>query len=180
MAVSLLEELRPQLQRFPELVATLARQIAPELHRQRPAAGGGFSLVEQVWHLADLEREAFGVRIHRLLTERAPVLPDFPGARIARERRYHEQDISLAVDLFTAARASNLRLLGALGEEDWARAGEQEGVGRISLYDLPGKMADHDHSHAAELVELVEELGAPLAAQIFESVVPLFAKRSKA
>jgi hypothetical protein len=175
-----LEEVRPQLERFPELIAALAMQIAPELHRQRPAAGAGFSLVEQLWHLADLEREAFGVRIHRLLTERSPVLPDFPGQRIARERRYHEQDVALAVDLFTAARASNLRLLSTLNEEDWPRAGEQEGVGRISLLDLPGRMADHDRAHAAELVELVEELGAPLAAHIFASVVPVFANGVKA
>jgi hypothetical protein len=29
--------------------------------------GDAFSPVEQVWHLADLEREGFGVRIERLL-----------------------------------------------------------------------------------------------------------------
>jgi len=28
--------------------------------------GGGFSPVEQCWHLADLEREGFGVRLRRL------------------------------------------------------------------------------------------------------------------
>ena len=31
--------------------------------------GDVFSPVEQVWHLADLEREGFGVRIERLLNE---------------------------------------------------------------------------------------------------------------
>jgi len=45
-----------------------------------------FSPVEQVWHLADLEREGFSVRIRRLRDEQAPRLPDFDGDRIARER----------------------------------------------------------------------------------------------
>ena len=52
------------------------------------------------------------------------------------------------------------------------------GTGR--LVNLPGKMADHDRSHASELVDLVQELGAPLAAQIFETLVPVFASRAKA
>ena len=51
-------------------------------------AGGAFAPVEQCWHLADLERDGFAVRIRRLLSEAAPVLADFDGARVAEEGRY--------------------------------------------------------------------------------------------
>ena len=37
----------------------------------------GFSPVEQCWHLADLERDGYAVRIRRLLNETEPALPDF-------------------------------------------------------------------------------------------------------
>ena len=48
-----------------------------EAAARTPPANGAFSLVEQAWHLADLEREGYGERIRRLLAERGPELPDF-------------------------------------------------------------------------------------------------------
>jgi len=54
---------------------------------QTPGPAGSFSPVEQVWHLADLEREGFGVRIRRLQTEAKPHLPDFNGTKVAHGRR---------------------------------------------------------------------------------------------
>jgi len=38
---------------------------------------GAFCPVEHCWHLADLEREGYGVRIQRLLRENQPLLRDF-------------------------------------------------------------------------------------------------------
>ena len=49
-----------------------------------PGPAGEFSPVEQVWHLADLEAEGFGLRIRRLRSESAPVLADFDGSKVAR------------------------------------------------------------------------------------------------
>ena len=69
-----------------------------------PGPGGSFSPVEQVWHLADLEREGFGVRIERLRTETNPHLPDFDGAKIARERNYRALSLSEGLRAFEAAR----------------------------------------------------------------------------
>jgi hypothetical protein len=49
-------------------------------------ADGEFAPVEQAWHLADLEREGYAIRLRRLLDEVEPELPDFDGARVAAER----------------------------------------------------------------------------------------------
>src|SRR3977135_4376325 len=57
---------------------------------QTPGPAGSFSPVEQVWHLADLEREGFGLRIRRLQAETNPRLQDFDGATVARGRHHRQ------------------------------------------------------------------------------------------
>jgi hypothetical protein len=110
-----------------------------------------FSPVEQCWHLADLEREGFGERIRRLLGEEDPFLPDFDGARLARERDYRARSLDEGLAAFRAGREANLALLRSLGPDQWTRAGTQEGVGRVALCDLPSMMAEHDAAHRAEI-----------------------------
>jgi len=139
------------------LLADVARHLAPEQLRERPAADH-FAFVEHAWHLADLEEEGFGLRITRLLRETMPELPDFHGARLAVERRYLEQSAGAAVVRFAAARAANLTILGGVSGGDWGRSGIQEGVGRVSLADLPRFMAEHDAAHAGELVALLRRI----------------------
>ena len=143
----------------------LLRDVAAALRdvtRRRPATGG-FALVEHAWHLADLEREGYGARISRLLTETAPALPDFDGDRIARERDYLHGDAALALEVFAQARARNIERLAALDDAALARRGTQEGAGELTLARVPRMMAAHDAGHVEELAELVAEL-APGAA----------------
>ena len=118
-----------------------------------PGRGGAFSPVEQVWHLADLEREGFGRRIARLRDEPNPRLPDFDGARIARERNYRARSLADGLDAFEAARAANLVVLRQLDEQAWRRRGTQEGVGAVSLCDMPAFLRQHDQAHMTEIEE---------------------------
>jgi hypothetical protein len=115
------------------------------------APDGGFGPIEQCWHLADLEREGFGVRIRRLLTERAPHLPDFDGAAVARQRDYRTRSLAEGLAAFRSARQDNLAALAAARQEDWTRAGTQEGVGPVALCDVPAMMAEHDAGHRREI-----------------------------
>ena len=141
---------------MPALMRECAAALAGVAYR-RPAAGG-FAFVEHAWHLADLEREGYGTRIHRLLTETAPALPDFDGDRIARERDYLAGDVTLALGVFEQARARNIERLAGLDAVALARRGTQEGVGEVTLARLPRMMAAHDAGHAAELLALVGNL----------------------
>jgi hypothetical protein len=138
------------------LERALARVCAADL-RRGPRAGG-FSLVEHVWHMADLEREGYGERIRRILAEQDPELPDFEGDRIARERRYGERDAHEGLQLFSAARALNVGALRRAASADRARGATQAGVGRITLADVPRMMDEHDTSHRAEIEALLVEL----------------------
>jgi hypothetical protein len=126
--------------------------LAPE-EVLKPGPGGSFSPVEQVWHLADLERDGFGLRIRRLQGEASPHLPDFDGAKIAQERNYRALSLADGLRAFEAAREANLRTLESLPSEAWARSGTQDGVGAVALCDMPAFMRQHDQAHMAEIDE---------------------------
>jgi hypothetical protein len=110
-----------------------------------------FSPVEQVWHLADLEREGFGVRIERLLNEDDALLPDFDGAKVAQRRDYRGKSLREGMRAFARARQDNIEALARVTPSEWTRRGEQQGVGPISLCDIPTMMAEHDAAHRAEI-----------------------------
>jgi hypothetical protein len=120
---------------------------------QTPGPAGSFSPVEQVWHLADLEPEGFGLRIRRLQTEVNPHLADFDGTKAAHERGYRSLSLAAGLRTFEAAREVNIEVLQALSPEAWIRSGTQDGVGTVSLCDMPAFMHQHDQAHIAEIQE---------------------------
>jgi len=126
--------------------------------RPRGAPNDGFSFVEQIWHLAEHEREGYGERIRRILAEHEPALPDFDGPRIARERNYASLDAREGLKSFRIARDQNVAILGRATDDELARAAIQEEVGRITLADIPRMMNEHDESHRREIEELLAEL----------------------
>jgi hypothetical protein len=121
---------------------------------------GPFAFVEHCWHLADLERLAFALRIDRLLAEDQPFLPDFDGERVAFERQYLVLSVDAGIAAFAAARARNLATFRAIAPGQWERSGTQERVGLVTLADLPRRMLDHDRAHANEIADLLEDLAA--------------------
>jgi DinB family protein len=145
------------LESTPALLARAAAELPEDSVRHRGTAGG-FSLVEHVWHLADLEREAYAVRIRRLLTEDEPQLSNFDGDRVARERLYQRRDLAEGLLAFTLSRTRNLQRLREVSMDEWKRAGKQEGVGRVELSDVPRMMTEHDRMHGAEIADLVREI----------------------
>ncbi|HEU4887573.1 MAG TPA: DinB family protein, partial [Thermoanaerobaculia bacterium] len=117
---------------FPAVVRQLIESAPPDLLTRR-AANGGFALIENAWHLADLEAEGYGVRLRRLLKETSPSLPDFQGDVIAADRDYLHLPLAPALERFEQARAGNMALIDAASDEDRGRSGEQEGVGTVTF-----------------------------------------------
>jgi DinB superfamily len=149
-----LETLLLTLESTPALLAQAAASFSPLQARMRPCRGG-FSFVENVWHLADLEREGYGARIARILREENPALDNFDGEKTARERAYQEKDVARGLALFTRTRAANLEALRRASGAEWDRSGSQEGVGRVTLADILRMMAEHDRSHGDEIADLL-------------------------
>jgi hypothetical protein len=131
--------------------------LGDEQKRYRPD-GVEFSVLENVCHLLDIEREGYAVRIHRLLKEDNPVLEDIDGSRLARERSYNTQDIETALVAFRSERADNVRSLRSLGLDELERGGMLETVGPITLSSLLGMMREHDASHRKDILELRDGL----------------------
>lgn len=145
---------------MPRRMAALFVAQEPELHRVRPD-GQAFAFSEHLWHLADLETEAFQIRLQRMLEEDGPFLPDFDGAAAARQRDYLALEPAEGLRRFAAARAGTLERFGRLKASDWSLSGEQQGAGPLSLSDLPARMAAHDAAHLAELQGLLDALRRP-------------------
>jgi AraC-like DNA-binding protein len=144
---------RSKLCELPELVARVAAAIG-DAAAVRPAPMQ-FALVEHVWHLAEIETEAFQVRIARLVGERAPWLPDFDGDRLANERGYIARSLAAGVQALAHERARTVRELAGIRGGAWQRGGIQEHVGYVTLGELPERMLGHDRSHAGQLGALV-------------------------
>jgi hypothetical protein len=149
------QTLLESLSTMPELIEATFAGLSPM--EARLGGAEGLSPVEQCWHLADLEREGYGVRIQRLLTEDHPTLPDFDGARIARERDYKSLSLADGITAFRRARADNVAALRALSDAEWERRGSQDGVGGIALCDVPAMMAQHDAAHREEIEDWVND-----------------------
>jgi hypothetical protein len=142
------------LEETPESIRQLTARLAHTELSWKPSAEE-FSALEQVCHLRDLEREGYAARIKKLLAENNASLPDFDGARIARERDYNVQDFESAFQDFALARAENVRVMKTLSPEQLDRSGVLDGVGAITLKKLFLLMSDHDRSHLEELTDLL-------------------------
>jgi hypothetical protein len=139
-----------QLSQTPGQIASLIQQMPLDQTRLKPSVNE-FSVLETVCHLRDIEIEAYGLRIQRILTEECPTLADIDGAQLAVERDYSTQDLESALKAFTAARHQNIERLRATSAEGMARIGVLEGTGQITLGRLALLMHQHDEDHLGEI-----------------------------
>lgn len=146
-----------ELLQMPAVLVEAALRLPGATVADRPVAGG-FAMIEQVWHLADLETDAYEVRIRRILEEDEPELPSFDGEAVAAKRKYRALRLRDGLRKFTEARERNLAALRTLEGDAWQRTGVQEGVGKVTLRDIPRMMHEHDLSHRREIEALLQEL----------------------
>ena len=116
--------------------------------------GGYFSILENIWHLRDIEIEGYGIRLQRLLAEQHPRLPDLNGGQLARERHYNQQALQPALNEFIQARQANLTILEKLTATQLGRTGYLEPLGEITVGRLLELWVEHDRGHIRELEKL--------------------------
>lgn len=134
-----------------EAVAALLAAMAPEQGYDKPA-GGGFSLVEHLWHLADIETLGWRVRFQRIRDELRPRLPGVDGDRLAAERQYQAQPWRAAARRFVAERRRTLATLAAYDADLLRRAVVFGGV-RARAGGVVAAMVAHDADHRPEMAE---------------------------
>lgn len=134
------------------LVAALRRRMAPHQGYQAPAAPG-FSLVQHLWHLADIEEFGWAVRFERLLDEPEPTLPGVDGDRLAIERRYQQRPWRAAADRFLRQRRRTLAALARCDAATLQRPVHFGGQACRGAEVLAALLA-HDHQHRVEMAAL--------------------------
>jgi hypothetical protein len=148
-----LAEALARLAQMPPLLHRALADASPEELRIRTDPDS-FCLVEQACHLRDLEREGYAVRLQRMLCEDRPVLAQFEGDVVARERRYVEQDAHRACDEFAVARSALIDRAETLGAAQMARTAVFMGR-TITVCDLLAMIVEHDRGHREEIAKLV-------------------------
>lgn len=146
------------LELTPARLAQDLEAVSDERLRARPP-GGGWSALEVLCHLRDVEAEIFAPRIATFLdgaADGSQVLPgaasvDARNAEWARARDYAHADPAAVLAAFAGARGAGLARLELLGPAERARAAIHPARGAITLAEHVEKMAEHDLAHARQI-----------------------------
>lgn len=141
------------LQAMPDRLRAVVQRCPPQQRLER-RSGALFSLTEQVCHLRDIELEGYTLRIARVLGEDLPELQEIDGTTLAETRRYQQQDLALALDLFCRQRLANVALLRDHLAGNTQRLGIFGGFGVVTLWSLVQGMVAHDAEHLGEIEAL--------------------------
>lgn len=132
-----------------ELGAAVQGADAPALAR-RPDAKN-WAPVEVLCHLRDNE-EWFLERMKLVVAMHEPRFVATNPDRWASDRQYLTNDAAVALAAFTRRREETLAFLGALGPDDWSRAGvHADSRGRRTIDEFLSVMAWHDDNHLDQL-----------------------------
>jgi uncharacterized damage-inducible protein DinB len=131
-----------------ELAAAIAGQPEGVLAR-RPDAKN-WAAKEVVCHLRDAE-EAFTGRFQLIATIEEPKLSGVDADRLAEERQYLRNDVTIALGHFRRRREETLGYLRDLAADGWQRGGIHPARGRLTVNDFLSLMAWHDLNHLDQL-----------------------------
>lgn len=157
-----LEDIRASLAAMPDALQRRLTDLTDAELRFKPGTET-FSVLENVWHLRDIEVEGYARRLRLLLQEENPLLPDLDGSALARERRYNSQPLQPALETLLVSRRGSLAILADVTPAQLARRGTFENVGEVSLGRLLELWVEHDQGHLKELDELLPILREPRA-----------------
>jgi carbonic anhydrase/acetyltransferase-like protein (isoleucine patch superfamily) len=127
-----------------------------------PPPGGGWSALEVLAHLRDVEAEIYAPRLDQFLRAAepsggAPVVlagagdVDARNAAWAKERGYAATDPAAALAAFAGARGENLLRLEGLDPGARARGAIHPARGPMTLHEQVERMADHDLGHMRQI-----------------------------
>jgi hypothetical protein len=157
MAFQNYQELVSSVESTPDAIRQLVNGVA-EVDLNRRPSDEGWSVLEHICHLRDIEQEGYAIRIERILNEDQPSLPDIDGDKLAAERDYNNQRFDEALRSFIAARESNVRKLRDLSDEQTSRTATFGGEAVITLARLILMMHEHDGEHLQQLGALSDQL----------------------
>jgi hypothetical protein len=122
-------------------------------HENTPPAPGKWGAAQIVAHLADCEL-VFGFRLRQTLAEDAPIIQPFDQDKWA--RRYLGIPAKQSLEVFTALRGWNLRLINAALPDAADRPTTHPERGTMTFLTIVETMAGHDLNHLAQFQRLTQ------------------------
>ncbi len=123
---------------------------------------GAWSILEVVIHLADSDAISID-RMKRMLTEDNPPLLYADESAYVVRLYTHEQDLEDALTLLEVGRRQWGRVLRKLPDEAFARTGQHNRRGTVTVGGFVADYIDHIDDHLKFIVGKREKLGKPLA-----------------
>jgi hypothetical protein len=141
------------LERAPDLVIPLVREVPEPILKRRPRPGK-WSAHEHACHLATIH-PVMSARLDLMLTDPRPrIVPYFPSAQ-EEEGALLNVDLDEAMERFSDDRRRLVERLNALSAEEWQRAAEHGEYTHYSVFIMFRHLAMHDMFHAYRIEELL-------------------------
>jgi hypothetical protein len=138
------------LQATPVEIGKLLLAIGPE-RENTPPAEGKWGAAQIIAHLADCEL-VFAFRLRQTLAEDAPLIQSFDQDKWA--RTYLGVPAKQALEVFTAMRGWNLRLIGLALPDSADRPVTHPERGAMTFLTIVETIAGHDLNHLEQLKRL--------------------------
>jgi|SRR5579872_978886 len=141
------------LERAPNIVVPLVREVPPALLKRRPSSGK-WSAHEHACHLAVVHRLFFD-RLDLMLLTPAPVITPYDPGSDDPDDRLVNLDLDAMLETYVDDRRALVARLRRLTPEDWNRAAEHGEYSHYSVFIMFRHLALHDFLHAYRIEELL-------------------------
>ncbi len=146
-----------QIADAPASLRAAVEGLSPE-QLDTPYRPGGWTVRQLVHHLPDSHMNAY-VRLKLALTEDEPLIKPYEEAAWAELEDSRSTPPEVSLTLLETLHDRWVRLLRALGPEDFARTLRHPEMGTMRLDSLTGLYAWHGRHHVAHVVGLRERMG---------------------
>jgi hypothetical protein len=141
------------LERAPEIVLPLVREVPVEILKRRPKPGK-WSAHEHGCHLATIHPVMLG-RLELMLSDPRPrIVPYFPSAE-EEDGALLKLNLEEEMQRFIDDRRRLVQRLKALSPADWERTAEHDEYSHYSVFIMFRHLAMHDMFHAYRIEELL-------------------------
>lgn len=141
------------LERAPDIVVPLVREIQPEMLKRRPAPRK-WSAHEHACHLAHVHGLFFD-RLDQILASPSPVITPYEPGESDPDDLLLRMDLDRSLERYVEDRRRLVARLRRLSTTEWSRTAEHGEYSHYSVFIMFRHLALHDFFHAYRIEELL-------------------------
>ncbi|MBZ5643873.1 MAG: DinB family protein [Acidobacteriia bacterium] len=147
------EAIIASLERAPDLVIPLVREVPATVVKRRPKPGK-WSAHEHACHLATIH-PVMNARLDMMLSDPKPRIVSYLPSAEEEDGSSLKLDLNEEMKRFVRDREKLVKRLKALSPEDWQRTAEHDEYSHYSVFIMFRHLAMHDLFHAYRIEELL-------------------------